>query len=149
MKVRKDCFRNVNLLDLYPSLIELCGLPSKELDGKSFKPLLENPELPWSATVTTRDKGNHSVMSEKWHYIIYNNGVEELYDLEKDPMEWRNLANAQSVEFDQVKANLRLVLPKINVDGLPKSRVEKSATEKSRDKIDNTIKQRRTLNALK
>ncbi len=149
MKVRKDCFRNVNLLDLYPSLIELCGLPSKVLDGKSFKPLLENPELPWTATLTTRDKGNHSVMSEQWHYIIYNNGVEELYDLEKDPMEWRNLANAQSVEFDQIKANLRLVLPKINVDGLPKSRVEKNDTEKSRDKIDTTIKQRRTLNALK
>ncbi len=144
MKERKDCYRNVNLLDLYPSLIELCGLPAKELHGKSFRPLLENPELSWTPTVTTQDKGNHSVMSEKWHYIRYADGSEELYGLEKDPMEWKNLAGEKSEELEQTKTFLRTFLPKDEVDGLPKSK-----SEKSKNKLDTTIKQRRDLNALK
>ena len=51
------------------TLVELCGLPAKKLDGKSFKPLLENPDLPWHPPLTTAGKGNHSVRAEKWHYI--------------------------------------------------------------------------------
>jgi arylsulfatase A-like enzyme len=134
----------VNLLDLYPSLIELCGLPAKQLDGKSFKPLLENPTLPWTPAVTTLGKGNHSVISEKWHYIAYDDGVEELYDLEKDPMEWTNLARASAPELAQAKTYLRSFLPKNEVDSLPKSK-----GEKNRGKIDLTIKATRNLATLK
>lgn len=123
---RKDCFRNVNLLDLYPTLIEVCGLPSKELEGKSFKPLLEDPEQPWIPTVTTAGKGNHSVMSEKWHFITYGGEVEELYDLEKDPMEWTNLASIKSSDVESIKAYLRTFLPADEVDSLPESKAKKS-----------------------
>jgi arylsulfatase A-like enzyme len=159
MKDRKDCFRNVNLLDIYPTLNELCGLPEKELDGKSFKPLLDNPELPWTPAVTTAGKGNHSVMAQKWHYIVRADGPEELYDLENDPMEWKNLANEESPEFDRVKTELRAFLPKEEVDSLPQSKEPKPKrgvagasegedTSRSKD-ADTTIKARRILAELK
>lgn len=144
MKARQDCTRNVNLLDLYPSLIELCGLPAKQLDGRSFKPLLENPTLPWTPTVTTLGKGNHSVISEQWHYIVYDDGTEELYDLVKDPMEWTNLARAKAPELAQARTHLRSFLPKNEVDGLPRS-----TGEKDRGKIDMSIKATRNLANLK
>ena len=144
---QKDCYRNVNLLDLYPTLIEACGLPPKELDGKSFKPLLDNPELPWTPTVTTAGKGNHSVMSEKWHYIIYSEGMEELYSMEKDPMEWTNLADQKTPELEQVKAHLRTFLPKNEVDSLPQSKEKES--EKTKKDVDPTIKPTRILKDLK
>jgi arylsulfatase A-like enzyme len=154
MTGRKDCYRNVNLQDLYPSLIDLCGLPAKELDGKSFKPLLENPELPWTPTVTTQGKGNHSVMSEKWHCIVYSNGAEELYSMEKDPMEWTNLANEKSPELEQVKVRLRAFLPENEADSLSASEKDKAGDGaggplKPGKTLDHTIKSRRNLNTLK
>ena len=144
MAERKDCYRNVNLLDLYPTLIELCGLPEKQLDGKSFKPLLDHPELPWTPTITTAGKGNYSVMAEKWHYIVRADGPEELYDLEKDPLEWKNLASDKSPEVEPVKAHLKTFVPKDDVDSLPQS---KEAARKK--EIDATIKARRNLAELK
>ena len=48
MKARQDCSRVVNLIDLYPTLIDLCGLPAKPgIDGRSIAPLLRDPKLPW------------------------------------------------------------------------------------------------------
>ena len=51
-------------------------------------------------------------MAEKWHYITREDGSEELYDLDKDPMEWKNLAGEKSPEFKQVKAHLRTFIQK-------------------------------------
>jgi arylsulfatase A-like enzyme len=151
MKTQKDCQRNVNLQDLYPSLVDLCGLPAKELDGKSFKPLLENPELPWTPSVTTQDKGNHSVMSEKWHYIIYQNGTEELYSMEKDPMEWTNLAKDKAPEVEKIIAHLKTFLPKNEVESLSdlNDKKEEDDSPKSKKPLDPTIKPRRNLDTLK
>lgn len=156
MADREDCYRNVNLLDLYPTLIELCGLPAKELDGKSFKPLLDDPELPWTPTVTTAGKGNHSVMAEKWHYIVRADGPEELYDLENDPLEWKNLVDSNSPELETVKAHLKTFVPQDDVDSLPQSKEEKvkrgsdnSSESRSKSAADTTIKPRRVLAELK
>jgi arylsulfatase A-like enzyme len=143
MDTKTECNRNVNLIDLYPTLIELTGLPSKQLDGQSLTPLLKNPELDWKPTVTTLGKGNHSVMSEAWHYIIYANGAEELYDLRTDPMEWNNLANQNSGELDSVKSFMRGFLPENEADPLPARKKEWL------DKLDATIKSNRNLNELK
>jgi arylsulfatase A-like enzyme len=137
------CDRNVNLIDLYPTLIDLCGLPEKELDGKSFKPLLKNPELEWPPTVTTRGKGSHSVISQRWHYIIHSNGAEELYDLEKDPMEWTNLANLKSSELEKMKQYMQSFLPEKDAESIPKYVKDKSIKH-----LDETIKARRNLSKL-
>jgi choline-sulfatase len=88
------CARPVELLDLYPTLVELCGLPARSgLEGHSVVPLLKDASAsrPWPA-ITTQGPDNHSVRTEEWRYIRYADGSEELYDLRQDPDEWTNLA---------------------------------------------------------
>jgi choline-sulfatase len=88
------CNAPVSLLDLYPTLIEACGLPKRvELEGRSLLPLIANPRARWSeAVVSTIGRGSHSVFANGWRYVRWFDGSEELYDLEKDPHEWVNLA---------------------------------------------------------
>lgn len=89
------CARPVNLIDLYPTLVELCGVPGRrELAGNSLVPLLKNPESEWPhPSITTYLPGNHALRTERWRYIRYQDGAEELYDHETDPDEWDNLAS--------------------------------------------------------
>lgn len=89
------CNQPVNLVDIYPTLVEMANLPQKEgLSGKSLIPLIKNPNTDWDeATVTTIAHGNHAIHTEKWSYIHYYDGSEELYNIEDDPEEWVNLAN--------------------------------------------------------
>jgi arylsulfatase A-like enzyme len=88
------CAEPVSLLDLYPTLVELCALPALDgLAGQSLVPQLKNPAQPTSrAVLTTFDKGNYSVTAARWHFIRYADGSEELYDRGTDPHEWHNLA---------------------------------------------------------
>ena len=87
--------RPVGLIDVYPTLLELCGLEKdSQHEGLSVKPLLENPEAVWETPArTTFGLGNHSIKSTKWRYIKYVDGSEELYNHEEDPNEWNNLAS--------------------------------------------------------
>jgi hypothetical protein len=58
-------------------------------------PLLRDPRHPWDRpALTTHGQGNHAVRSERWRYIRYADGGEELYDHERDPHEWTNLADS-------------------------------------------------------
>ena len=95
MTKQRYCSRTVSLIDIYPTLIDLCALPKKELDGHNFSSLLENPENEWPYPGITMLQANRktSVMTEDWHYIQLRPHVHELYDLKNDPMEWHNLAN--------------------------------------------------------
>lgn len=88
------CARPVMLLDLFPTLCDLAGVPARaKLDGASLRPLLANPRAPWSGmALTTLDPGSHSVRGEHWRYIRYADGGQELYDHRSDPDERRNLA---------------------------------------------------------
>jgi len=88
------CERPVSLIDIYPTLIDLCGLDQKpELDGLSLVPLLRNPNAKWARpAVMTYMRGNHAVRDQRWRYIRYADGTEELYDHQKDPGEWYNVA---------------------------------------------------------
>ncbi|MDP7050911.1 MAG: sulfatase [Verrucomicrobiota bacterium] len=88
------CSRPVGLIDLYPTLLKMCGLPArKRNEGDSLVPLLWNPSAEWRfATLTTYARGNHSLRSERHRYLRFEDGSEELYDHNADPHEWTNLA---------------------------------------------------------
>ncbi len=87
----------VSLIDVYPTLAELCGLtPPDTLDGESLVPLLHDPEtVTGRAVVTMFSPGNGSLRTHRWRYIRYADGSEELYDHANDPNEWNNLAGAR------------------------------------------------------
>ena len=118
-KAGSSCTRPVSLVDLYPALIELCGLPSKaELDGQSLVPLLKNPAASWERpALITSGMGNHAVRDERWRYIRYADGSEELYDHQKDPKEWRN--QADNAQLADVKRSLTRWLPKKDQPDVP------------------------------
>ena len=108
------CDRPVEFIHIYPTLCELCGLtPSPNLDGTSLVPLLKTPQATWNRpAVTTHGRGNHAVRSERWRYIRYAEGGEELYDHDNDPDEWTNLA--ERPESRPVIQQLRQSLPTTN-----------------------------------
>lgn len=85
----------VGLIDLYPTILDLIGAdPDPRLEGQSLVPLLYDPARSWDRPVLTNyGPGNHAVRSERWRYIRYNDGSEELYDHNNDPHEWHNLAS--------------------------------------------------------
>ena len=88
------CHQPASLIDLYPTLVDLCDidLPPHQLAGISLQSLLADPaRITGRKVVTTFDKGNHSVRNDRWRYIRYADGSEELYDLQKDPHEFYNL----------------------------------------------------------
>ena len=108
----------VNLLDLYPTLVEMCGLPANaRLDGKSLVPLLKDPKAKRPPTVTTYLAGNHAVVSERWRYIVYSDGTEELYDRKEDVNEFTNLAG--DAQYADVKKDLAQHAPKTNAQPAP------------------------------
>ena len=88
------CHRPAELLDIYPTLIDLCGLTEKQgLEGLSLMPQLRDASAPRDRpAITTHNHDNHGVRSERWRYIQYADGSEELYDMRADPHEWKNLA---------------------------------------------------------
>ncbi len=87
------CRRPVQLLDVYPTLLEVAGSPDRSgLDGHSLAPLLTDAATPWPwPAITTHGPGNHAARNDRFRFIRYADGSEELYDLEQDPNEWRNL----------------------------------------------------------
>ncbi len=115
------CTRPVELLDIYPSLIDLCGLPQRtDLDGLSLLPQLKDASAPRDRpAVTSHNQGNHGVRSENWRYIHYADDSEELYDMQKDPNEWDNLAGKP--EFAKIIEEHKKWLPKIDLPPAPNS----------------------------
>lgn len=126
------CGRTVELIDLYPTLTQLCGLtPPPGLHGASLKPLLDEPSAKWDRPAYTQVwRGTfpgHSVRTERWRYTEWDNGKKgvELYDHEADPHEWTNLAadpkHATTVE--EMKVLVRKIWPAksfSNTGGPPK-----------------------------
>jgi hypothetical protein len=90
----KICDKPVDLLSVYPTLTELAGIPDNtSVEGISLVPLLKNPDSDWEQpAITTCGYNNHAIRSERYRYISYADGSEELYDHDSDPNEWNNLA---------------------------------------------------------
>ncbi len=126
----------VSLLDLYPTLTDLCGLPAEPhtplggaaLDGFSLRAFLEDrsdnswegPPVcltairgPQVGTIIgdTDEDPHFSVCSERYRYTLCANGEEELYDHLEDPNEWTNLAG--DPEFREIASQLRQEMKKI------------------------------------
>jgi arylsulfatase A-like enzyme len=108
------CDQPVSLVDLFPSLIELCDIPNVEgLDGISLVPWLRKPDQErLRPAITTHGFGNHAIRSEHLRYISYADGGEELYDHRSDPNEWHNLASDPA--YAKSKQDLRAWLPLAN-----------------------------------
>lgn len=129
----------VSLIDLYPTLVDLCGLEGDTrknekglpLDGFSVRPFLENPmsvkwDGPDGALSMIYGELNNRIppgkknalesqvwtyRTERWRYILYNTGDEELYDHQHDPREWTNLAG--NPEHDAVKKELKAKVDRV------------------------------------
>jgi arylsulfatase A-like enzyme len=115
------CGRPVELLDIFPTLLEMAGFPPRpDLEGHSLVPQLKDASAPrpWPA-VTTHNQGNHAVRTDRWRYIRYVDGSEELYDRGADPNEWTNLAN--DPKHAETKRELAKWMPKVDRPPAPGS----------------------------
>ena len=153
--------RPVSLIDIYPTLIELCGLDKNTrkndkghpLDGHSLKPLLEKPaEGKWSgpdsaltALYKWRMKYNpsqesYSLRADHWRYIRYENGKEELYATSEDPHEWNNLAENPSYSTTLISMRQQLLKrvpgPESSIPPQPAFKPKVVATKKAPSKSD-------------
>jgi len=107
------------LLDIYPTLLELTGLPTDDdQEGHSLVPLLNNPQAEWPhVALTSFGRGNYAVRTEHYRYIRYLDGSEELYDHRHDPHEWNNLATDEALA-NVIKTH-RQHVPTQELDVLP------------------------------
>jgi hypothetical protein len=96
MPAGQACSAGVDFCDIYPTLVDLCGLEAPDhLDGQTLRPLLsgekEDRDQPG---ITSFGPGNHSLRTSRYRYTRYADGSEELYDIQADPKEWNNLAQS-------------------------------------------------------
>jgi len=116
------CERPVDFMCIYPTLCDLAGVerPS-HVEGQSIRALLQDPAAAWEApALTTFHKDNHSLRGERFRYIRYADGSEELYDHQADPYGFTNLAG--DAKLAEVKAELSKFVPTVNVEELPRTR---------------------------
>lgn len=115
----EDRAQQVELVDMYPTLAELCGLDASGvgLDGISLVPQLKDPTATKRPAVIDFMPGNHAVLTDKWRYIRYHDGTEELYDRINDPNDWRNLAGLE--EHTALKKELAEWMPKAGAPMAP------------------------------
>jgi len=128
------CNEPVSLLDLYPTLVDLGGLPMNDkLDGNSLVPLIEGPGKKWEYPVlSVWGYRNYSIRSKHWRYIRYRDGTEELYDHRKDPGEHINLAS--DPQYEKIIEEHKKWLPE--TDAMPAGIAEWKG-----DKLDKRIKE--------
>ncbi len=104
----------VSLIDMYPTLLEQCGLPTTphKLEGRSLAGMLTDPSTAKHQKVylPNMEPGAYAIIDRQYRYIRYADETEELYDVRKDPNEWTNLA--MKPEFDDVKTLYQKRAPK-------------------------------------
>ena len=104
------CSQPVSLIDVFPSLVDLAGLEVPAfLDGTSIEAQLNDPSRKRPPAISSYGEGNTAIRTERWRYIRYEDGSEELYDHEADPHEWNN--QAANPEYDKVRKRLAAAIP--------------------------------------
>jgi len=101
------------MLSIYPTLVNLCGLPAYERnEGKNLVPTMLGAESENSVAITTFGMNNHGIRSLEYRYIQYEDGGEELYNHNSDPNEWTNIAG--EAEYFTIKKDMKKSLPTKN-----------------------------------
>ncbi len=103
------------MLSIYPTLLDLCGLPPCDRnEGENLVPLMQGKDslLNKKVALTTYGMNNHGLRTDAYRYIRYEDGGEELYDHDSDPEEWFNLA--AKPENDVIIEELKKYLPEKN-----------------------------------
>ena len=118
--------RPVGLIDVYPTMLEMCGLPAKEgLEGLSLTELLKDPAAKRDRpALCTFGPNNHSLRSDRFRYTVYADGSQELYDHKSDPHEWSNLISANGTvpaEHAAVVEAFQKWIPATNAQPVPGS----------------------------
>ena len=118
-KAGQRTIQPAQLLDIFPTLLDLAGLPADaKQEGNSLLPLIKDVSSPWpNVALTSFGKGNYGIRSQYHRYIRYHDGSEELYDHREDPHEWNNLA--ASKDHEAILADHRRHLPKKEEEILP------------------------------
>ncbi|WP_372936138.1 sulfatase [Seonamhaeicola sp.] len=113
----KQIEANVQLIDLYPTLLELCGLPeNKKVEGRSLVPLMENPDLKWEYPAYTFRRGKYATVKYgPYRFTEYFDGSRELYNLENDPNEWNNLVHSNNDKYKEIIEQMHQLLQKPDV----------------------------------
>ena len=122
------CGRTVDFMCIYPTLCDLAGIKKPtHVEGHNIRPLLSNPNAAWDRpAVTTFGRNNHAIRTERWRYIRYHDGGEELYDHDADPFEWTNLA--AKPENTALKSELAKTFPATNAAPVAKGGPSESLT---------------------
>ena len=121
VKSGQRCTQPAELLDIYPTLIDLSGSPARtDLEGISLLPQLKDATTKRDRpAITSHNQGNHGIRTERWRYIRYADGSEELYDMQNDPNEWTNLAGKPEMK-PIIEAHQKW-LPKTDLPPAPNS----------------------------
>jgi arylsulfatase A-like enzyme len=114
-----ESHKPVNLVSIFPTLVNLLGMVTDiPFDGPDLSPLLTNPNIDWPhSSNTDYEYGNTAVRNERWRYIRYKDGTEELYDHQSDPNEWNNLASVPV--YQNINDKLANHLPDSYAPNLP------------------------------
>ena len=122
----------VSLIDMYPTLVDVCGLPKpvQNLEGESLARTLAVPDSAKDRNVLLphMHPGEYAVINRDWRYIRYGEDGEELYDLKVDPNEWHNLASDPN--HAARKAELKKFAPKTFADPVPNQNTRKDLVVK-------------------
>ena len=112
------CTQPVDFMSIYPTLCDVAGIAKPaHVTGLNIRPLLADPKAEWtSPALTTHGINNHAIRTDRWRYIRYADGGEELYDHRNDEYEWTNLAGQP--EHAALKAELAKHFPTTNVPEL-------------------------------
>lgn len=103
----------VELVDIYPTLIDLCELPDppQDLEGLSFTPLLEDPELDWKTAAFTHRAyhiNDRGLKTKDYTLIKYENEAPRLYDRKKDPENLTDIAAGNPEKVEELMEILKL-----------------------------------------